>query len=131
VLFRADAPQVIAGVLWIFLCGSVARFAMTRAGWWLGLAGVWLVVLASLGALWWHDHRVRTPDEHAVVVIAQDVHLRKGNAETFPLRLDGHYRLPRGVEARELTSRGGWVQIKLVSGIIGWVPETAVLRTGD
>ena len=104
--------QVIAGVLWILLCGSIARFAMTRAGWWLGFAGVWLVALASLGALWWHDHRVRTHDEHAVVVIAQDVHLRKGNAETFPLRLDGPYRLPRGVEAREMTSRGGWMQIR-------------------
>lgn len=127
----AEARLIVA-LLWFLACGGVARFAMTRAGWWLGFAGVWLVVLAALAALWLHDDRLRNRDiEHALVVLAQDVHMRKGNAEIFPQRLDGTSRLPRGVEARELTSRGGWIQIRLWNGVIGWVPEKAVLKAGD
>ncbi len=124
--------KLIAALLWLLACGGVARFVMTRAGWWLGFAGVWLVALTALAALWLHDDRARTREnEPALVVLAQDVTLRKGNAETFPLRLDGASRLPRGVEARELTRRGGWIQIRLWNGVIGWVPEKAVLKGGE
>jgi hypothetical protein len=124
--------RLIVAVLWLLTCGGVARFVMTRAGWWLGFAGVWLVVLAVLAALWLHDDRIRKRDnEQALVVLAQDVHMRKGNAETFPLRLDGTSKLPRGVEARELTRRGGWIQIRLWNGVIGWAPEKAVLKAGE
>lgn len=124
--------KLVTAVLWLLACGGVARFAMTRAGWWLGFAGVWLIALAALAALWIHDDRVRTrDDEAALVVLARDVHLRKGNSETFPLRLEGASKLPAGVEARELTRRGGWVQIRLWNGVIGWVPEKAVLKGGE
>ena len=37
----------------------------------------------------------------------------------------------KGVEARELTRRGGWVQVRLASGAIGWVPEVSALKVGD
>jgi hypothetical protein len=124
--------QVIAGVLWFLVCVGIVRFVMTRVGWWLGFAGIWLVVLVGLGALWLYDDRVRARNaEHPVVVIARDADLRRGNAVTFPLRLDGPSRLPRGVEARELTRRGGWVQIQLTSGIRGWVSEAVVMKVGE
>jgi hypothetical protein len=85
----------------------------------------------GLGALWLYDDHARARNaEHSSVVITRDVDLRKGNADIFPLRLDGPSRLPRGVEACELTSRGGWVQIQLASGIKGWVPEVFVIKVG-
>lgn len=124
--------QLITGVLWLVACCSIARFAMTRNSWWLGSAAVWLVVLAILGGLWLHDSLTREDnDAGRLVAVAQNVQLRKGNAEVFPLRLDGSSRLPAGVEARLVARRGGWMQIRLYSGIIGWVPETAVLQVGD
>ena len=124
--------QVIAGVLWFLVCAGIVRFVMTRIGWWLGFAGTWLVALVGLGALWLYDDRVRARiAEPPAVVIARDADLRKGNADTFSLRMDGPSRLPRGVEARELTRRGGWVQIQLASGISGWVPDAVVMKVGE
>ena len=61
--------------------------------------------------------------------MAADAYLRKGNSEFYPARLEAV--LPKGVEARELTRRGGWVQVRLAGGAVGWLPETAVLKVGD
>jgi hypothetical protein len=124
--------QLIAAGLWFLTCGGIARFVMTRATRWLALAGAMIVGLALLGSLWWHDLRGRQREEQQpLLVLREDVPFRKGNADSYPLRLEGASRLPRGVEARELTRRGGWVQIRLPSGVIGWLPEAAVLKVGD
>ena len=59
------------------------------------------------------------------MVIARDgVLLRRGNGEVFPTR----YETPvnRGVEGRLRFERGGWVQIELSGGEIGWVPGDSV-----
>jgi len=113
-----------AGALWLLACVGVARFAMTRAGWWLAFAGLAVAALALLGGLWLQDER-RREQAGPLVVLTQDVTLRRGNAEGYPARLDA--KLPRGVEARELTRRGGWVQVELAGGAVGWLPEGAVL----
>lgn len=119
-----------AGLLWLLACLGAVRFAMTRAGGWLVFAGIWLACLGLLGGLWWHDWRVREADAaRPRVVVRDDVYLRKGNADGYPPRLEP--RLPRGVEARELTRRGGWVQVELAGGVVGWLPETAVQGTGN
>jgi hypothetical protein len=51
--------------------------------------------------------------------------LRRGNGVVFPPRYDTPVN--RGVEGRLRFERGGWVQIELSGGEIGWVPRTAVL----
>ena len=117
-----------AGALWLLACVGVARFAMTRAGWWLAFAGLAVAALALLGGLWLQDER-RREQAGPLVVLTQDVTLRRGNAEGYPARLDA--KLPRGVEARALTRRGGWVQVQLAGGVIGWVPATATLHIGE
>ena len=115
-----------AGGLWLLVCLGVARFAMTRAGWWLAFAGWWLVCLMVLSGLWYQDHRHRMRNEgKPPVVLKFDATLRKGNGNFWPPRLDAN--LPRGVEARELGRRGGWVQVELAGGTVGWVPETVVM----
>jgi hypothetical protein len=120
--------RLIAAVCWTLACGGIARFAMNRVGGWLAFAGVWLAALALLAGLWIQDDRVHArATEYPLVVVAGDVYLRKGNSEAFPPRLDGAARLPRGVEACVLTRRGGWTQIQLAGGVIGWIPESSAL----
>ena len=122
----ASDAFLIAGGLWLLTCGGFARFAMTRVGWWLAFAGACAAVLLTLGVLWWQDSRQRERHEsRPLVVVREDVWLRKGNTDLHPLRLD--QKLPRGVEVRELGRRGGWVQVELAAGAIGWLPETSIV----
>lgn len=114
------------GLLWLAVCLAVARFAMTRAARWVVLAGAGLAGLGVLGALWLQDARHRERDAaRPIVIVREPTFLRKGNAESWDPRLEP--RLPAGVEARELTRRGGWVQVELASGAVGWLPEPAVI----
>lgn len=119
----------LAGALWLLVCAGVARFAMTRRAAGLVCAGVCAGGLVVLGALWVQDARAREPDEsHPLLVVADDMYLRKGNATEYPARL--RPALPKGAEVRALTRRGGWVQVRLPGGAVGWLPEAATIRTG-
>lgn len=112
---------------WVLAWMCLTRWLMTRRGRLLaaGIAGFLLAVLLSVWLV------VRTGDvqdqsAHPLVVIAQDgVLLRRGNGPAFPPRYDT--AINRGVEARLLFERGGWVQIELSSGEIGWLPREHVL----
>ena len=119
---------IAAGIGWALVCFGVFRFATTRLPRALVFAGVWVVVLGILGGLWAYDWR-RQSQENALprVVVARDVVLRKGNGESYPPRLEA--RLPAGVEARERARRGGWVQVELAGGEVGWLPEAGILNT--
>lgn len=125
----ADA-WVAAGLLWLLVCAGAARFAMTRNAFWLVFAALWMIALVSLGALWLQDSRQRERDESLpLLVVTDDVQLRKGNADEYPARIEP--ALPKGAEVRELSRRGGWVQVQLPGGMIGWIPEAATLRCGE
>jgi hypothetical protein len=113
-----------AGLLWLAACLGVARFAMTRTPWGLAFSAAALVGLGALGGLWWHDWRYTRQETRPLVVVADEALLRRGNGASYPPRLEP--RLPQGVEARELTRRGGWVQVELAGGAVGWLPEAAV-----
>lgn len=128
---RMSVPDAFfaAGLLWLVVCLGLARFAMTRGVGWLPLAGSGLFGLLLLGGFWWQDWRHREREEsRPLLVVKDDVLLRRGNAEGYPPRLEP--RLPKGVEARELTRRGGWVQVELAGGAVGWLPEGAVIGVG-
>lgn len=119
-----------AAVFWLLACVGVTRWAMTRAGRWLAFVGLMLAALAILGVFWLRDeYRREREAEQPLVIVTQDVVLRRGNTEGYPPRLDA--KLPPGVEARELGRRGGWVQVRLAGGAIGWVPATATMTIGE
>lgn len=121
----ADA-WVLAGGLWLLACAGVVRFIMTRGAAWLAFAAVWAFALIALGALWRQDLRERANDEALpLLIVADDATMRRGNAGSYPPRFDAP--LPKGAEARELGRRGGWVQVQLAGGAVGWLPQTAVL----
>lgn len=117
---------LIAAVLWLLAWAGTVRFAMTRAPRWLLFAGTGLVCLAVLGGFWWYDWRQqRQENARPLVVVRRDTVLRRGNGDSFPARFDS--RLPAGVEARVLSTRGGWVQVELARGSAGWLPEDSIL----
>jgi hypothetical protein len=110
-------------------CLAATRWRMVRRGRLL-LGGLLLLSLAVLLSAWLivrvEDGRER--QAHPLVVIARDsVLLRRGNGMVFPPRYETP--LHRGVEGRLLFERGGWVQIQLSGGEIGWLPGEAVLRS--
>jgi hypothetical protein len=116
-----------AGLLWLLACLAAVRFAMTRNWAWVGFAGLCLAGLVLLGGLWWREWQRQSLDESRPwLVVRDDVTLRTGNGESWGPRLPA--KLPRGAEARELTRRGGWVQVELAGGAVGWLPEAAVLN---
>lgn len=105
---------------------GLAHRLTSRGGWSDVLLGIGVVgiIFVAASAL-----RIRA-DEQAesatpIVVIASDMAIRTGNGTAFPMRIDA--LLPRGAEVRELGRRGGWVQVELAGGAVGWVPAHAVL----
>ncbi len=128
-LSPADA-WFLAGGMWVLACAGVVRFVMTRNALWLAFAGLWVAALVLFGALWLRDAHQRDRDEALpLLVVTDDVLLRKGNAEAFPPRAEP--ALPKGTEVRELARRGGWVQVQLPGGNVGWLPAERVLKCGE
>jgi hypothetical protein len=129
--YPVEGLIVVVFVLFSGFCISVTRWWMMRRGRMLAVAAVCLLA-ASLPAtlLTWllidADRRHRAETEQTLVVIKDDgVRLRKGDSLQYPPR----YETPvnRGVEARLVHQRDGWVQIELAGGAIGWVPRRYVL----
>ncbi|HEY2908802.1 MAG TPA: SH3 domain-containing protein [Gemmataceae bacterium] len=117
---------LLAGSLWLVACLCLARLAMTRRPAWLIAAAIALVALAALGGLWFLDWRQqRDANARPLAIVDRDCTLRTGNGTAWPNRFAG--KLPRGVEARVLGRRGGWVQVELAAGAVGWLPESCLL----
>lgn len=108
-------------------CLAATRRRMVRRGRLL-LVGALLLLVAG-GMTGWLLVRMeerRERQTHPLVVIARDgMLLRRGNGMVFPPRYDTP--LHRGIEGRLRFERGGWVQIELSGGEIGWLPREAVL----
>jgi len=115
---------LIAAALWFAACLGIARFAMTRIPGWLIAAAACTSALAILATLWGLDQRRRAAEEaRPLVIVNREQPLKAGNGDTWPDRLK--WKLPGGAEARELSRRGGWIQIELANGAAGWIPESA------
>lgn len=101
---------------------GVARRFTSRDGWavWLAVAGAG--VLATAGVMTWLLHR-EAAGQPTVLVLVRPTTLRTGNGDTYPSRLDAE--LPRGAEVSGRLRRGGWVQVELPGGVIGWVSEAS------
>jgi hypothetical protein len=125
----ADA-WLIAGSLWLTACAAVARFAMSRNALWLLFSAACVPALGALAVSWLQDARQRERDEALpLLVLTRDAHVRKGNAAEYPASIEPP--LPAGAEVRELSRRGGWVQVQLPGGLVGWVPEPATVACGS
>lgn len=119
-----------------FAAYSLGWLALTR--WWMIRWRGWLIA-AALGfaitavpaigtAIEWRD---RARDEVTpVVVLKSDTVLRSGNGADYAPRFDAP--LPRGQEMQRIFDKGGWFQVELPNGVVGWVPrESCVLELTD
>jgi tetratricopeptide (TPR) repeat protein len=124
---RAEWLVIAAGICYVLAWACLTRWLMVRRGRWLTVGLIALLVAALLSAgLVVRTQEERDEEAHPLVVIDRDgVLLRRGNSPAFPPRYDTPVN--RGVEARRLFERDGWVQIELAGGEIGWVPREAVL----
>jgi hypothetical protein len=104
---------------------ALGWFVLARA--WMtshvGLAifgGATILIAALLGgAHWWEDSQARKRWSQPAAVLIAPADLRTGNSTEYPRRIDG--RLPAGVEVKVLGERGGWLQVELAGGAVGWV----------
>lgn len=109
---------------------AIGWFAVARA--WItsrvGLAlfgGGTILFAASIGGgLWWDDERAREHWSAPAAVVIAPADLRTGNSTEYPRRLDG--RLPAGIEVKVLGERGGWLQVELTGGAVGWIKSDRI-----
>ena len=116
-----------AVLLYAFGWLALARAWMKRLTLWWVLGGLMLAASALLGgALWWEDVRQEREARSSLAIVARDgTVLRTGNTADYPPRIDTP--LPRGVETRVLAERGGWLQVELAGGAVGWLPRGRVV----
>ena len=129
-LYRPSAFQWLlsAVAFYALTCIVVTRWLMTRRGVLLLRGSVLLLLAALSGFFWLHFERDEEKNaRHPLVVIRADkLPLRKGNGPSYPAHADLPV-LARGMEARRLRERSGWLQIQFASGEAGWVEKSAVL----
>jgi hypothetical protein len=106
----------------LLLTIGLARRLTARDGWSTPLAAVGLLGLLVVAAAGIY---IAADPPGPVLVLTADEVLRTGNGPSFPARTDAP--LPRGAEVRELARRGGWVQVELPGGAVGWVREAVIL----
>jgi hypothetical protein len=120
----------LASVSVMLLVVGLAKRFTTRPHWAVPVAALggtgWLLV-AGVGMAM-HQERVADEAKPLAVVVADRAILRMGNGESYPPRIEA--RLPRGAELRVVGRRGGWRQVELPGGGVGWLPDTAVIVSG-
>jgi hypothetical protein len=121
-----EAFAIAAALVLIVTVGGAKQFT-SRERWAVLMVIVGLFGLGMMAIRHWQNQRVEKADlAQPAYVLRFDSPLRTGNGETYAPRLPA--LLPLGTEVRELTRRGGWMQIQLESGELGWVPEAALLK---
>ena len=105
----------------------VAAFGFAK---WCTVRHRWALLFIAVGAIGFTAAailfaRIRTDVEPLPVVVVSETILREGNGHTYPARVVE--MLPRGAEVRELARRGGWMQVEIPGGAVGWVPLAAVI----
>jgi len=132
---RLDGVRTRVGPWDLFAIATVATIL-------LGLAairrfsrgGTWTLPLALLGTLGMllcgglaGKRALEEQNDLAepIAILSEDETLRKGNGESHAARIE--VPLPRGTEVREIGRRGGWIQVRVAGGAIGWLPEPALL----
>jgi tetratricopeptide (TPR) repeat protein len=128
------APAILfyaaAGGLYLLGCLGLARGWMTRRPSWWAVGGAGLILAAALaGGTAWEAQRRADERRPFAVVAGGGTGLHKGNGDEFPLRVPE--RLPEGVELSVLAERGGWLQVQLAGGEVGWLDRARVVPSGD
>lgn len=118
-VFRLGAVAAL-----VLVVGLARRFT-ARDEWAVPVAvGGGVGLLACLLLLWKFDGEREAEEQPPTLVVSAEAYLRKGNGMTHQPRIE--FPMPRGTEVRERVRRGGWVQVQVAGGAVGWLPEGAV-----
>lgn len=91
------------------------------------LAGVLILVTAIAAAGLWKELRQTETDRRTpLVVLVGNTEFYRGNGISYPQHPVLPV-LPRGLEVRQLHRRGAWLQIRLTTGEVGWMPVGGAL----
>jgi tetratricopeptide (TPR) repeat protein len=117
-----------AFLLYALACIAVTRGLMASDGRGLSGAAVLLALAVAAAGLWTYlTARARHDARSPLVVITRDgTALCRGNGRSYPPN-EHLPELHRGMEARLLHRRGGWLQVEFPGGALGWVPQAAAL----
>jgi hypothetical protein len=108
----------------LIVVGLARRFT-ARDGWAVPVAVIGGIgTLACLIVGWKLDAERAAEAARPALVVTADTTLRKGNGFTHRPRIEA--TIPRGTEVTERTRRGGWAQVEVAGGAVGWLPESAV-----
>ena len=89
------------------------------------MAMVGVLLVAGMGG--WHElHQIETDRQTPLVVLTANAEFYRGNGVSYPQHPVLPI-LPRGLELRQLHRRGQWLQIRLTTGEVGWVPISSAL----
>src|SRR5262249_11864998 len=111
--------SVVSYVL-AWIAGACA-FVTRRTGVILLAVALALITVGSGIGLWDEQSQADLERQTPVVVLLDNTDFYRGNAASYPKHADVPF-LPRGLEARQVHRRGGWLQIRLTTGEVGWVP---------
>jgi tetratricopeptide (TPR) repeat protein len=128
-------PRPSSSLLLLSAAALHALAWMALSFWWMRrqtstLVWAGLLLAAALAVLGWWGYGQWQQDQEGrrplAVVAFSNMTLRRGNGTMFAPHAD----LPtvhRGMEARLLHERGGWVQLEFPAGEVGWLPQRALL----
>lgn len=132
-LFRPSAWQVLVVSFLLYAlawCLFTRWYVMRRRA--LIVRAIIVFALAVTGGFYWQYLQNQAAWRHAhplVVIRADRVPLRKGNGPSYEVNTELP-QLARGMEARRLRERGGWLQIQFAGGAVGWVEKATALVDG-
>jgi hypothetical protein len=118
------------GAAFLYLAGWLAlarAWTKRRSSWWIG-GGILIAAAIGLYSTVAIEERTlndRHSDAKPAVTVGAETPFRTGNSSEYPPRLEAP--LPAGVEVHFLAERGGWAQIQLAGGPIGWVPRADLI----
>lgn len=120
------ATAILAVIGW----PCVARWRMTRDGFWARIGGLVLVLAAAAAGGTVAEAVKRNRDEAVpIAVTVRPVVVRAGDGPTYPPRIETPF--PPGTEASVVGRRGAWVRLALADGTVGWVSAGDVAVIGS
>jgi len=123
----ADDLRLAALVLYFLASMAIARAWMTRLpGWWMTGALFMLLACATAVTVWLDERRFATEQKNKLVIVLENgSSLYRGNGGEYPRRFSEPF--PAGVELHVLAERGGWYQVQLAGGEVGWISRKQVV----
>ena len=128
-LHRPGMLELVVGAAVFYLFAWIgAAFAFVRPSFRMCLATACTGLIAGAsGITLWHERECAELDRRSpLVIVAENTPLYRGNGTSYPHHPDVPL-LPRGMEVRQQHRRGNWLQVRLTSGEIGWLPVQRVL----